>query len=108
MKVNMNLNRNLSSFESKGIEIQDNAYMVSWARKKFEYSCELCCAQNRRPCGTCSQCPIKEAHVRACQEISSGKRAPRKKNPGYGTYVSRVKGEIKITLVMNFDVKGGE
>lgn len=99
----INMYHNLSKFEELGIRKQEQAYKKTFAKKAFEYSCKLCCEQNKRPCGTCNNCPIKEAHIKALAEIESGKRfcEPRK-NPGYSTYKSKVHGEIKVTMVMHF------
>ena len=99
----INIYHNLSKFEENGIRKQDNAYKKNFACKAFEYSCNICCTQNKRPCGTCNNCPIKEAHIRALKEIETGKRkVESRKNPGCSTYKSKVHGEIKITMVMHF------
>lgn len=91
------INKNLTKFEQKGVEMQENAYKVGYAKKCFAYSCKLCCEQNKRPCGTCASCPIKEAHIKALAGIKSNPR-----NKDFGTYKSKVKGEVKITLVVHY------
>lgn len=64
----------MNKFEERAIMKQDEAYKVGFAKKQMGVSCSICCSQNKRPCGTCAQCPIKEAHIRALLEIQEGKR----------------------------------
>lgn len=97
-----------SKFEENGIQKQEEAYKVSFAKKAFEYSCDLCCSRNLRASGTCSNCPIKEAHIRALTRIASeGEKNYRKDTyaPSYETYksVNKRSGNVHITLVMHYD-----
>ena len=96
-----------SKFEENGIQKQEEAYKVSFAKRAFEYSCEMCCSRNLRASGTCSNCPIKEAHVRALTRIASeGEKRPN--NPMKRDYevsqcVNKRSGNVHITLVMHYD-----
>lgn len=101
-----NLYHNLSSFEENGIAKQDKSYKISFAYKNFEYSCKLCCEQNRRR-GNCETCPIKIAHEKAITEIKAGLREkPINPNKYHDPHVERdeqkVKGKIHITLTIRF------
>lgn len=101
-----NLYRNLSSFEENGIQKQDRSYKISFAKKNFEYSCKLCCEQNKRR-GECESCPIKAAHEKAIAEIKSGIREKPFNGNCFDSRVERdrqiVKGKIHITLTIHFD-----
>lgn len=97
-----------SKFEENAIRKQDEAYKVSFAKRSFEYSCELCCSRNLRASGTCSNCPIKEAHIRALTRIASEgeKRTegkPMKQNYEVSRSVNKRTGNIHITFVMHYD-----
>lgn len=100
-----NLYRNLSSFEENGIQKQDRSYKISFACKNFEYSCKLCCEQNKRR-GECESCPIKSAHEKAVAEIKAGLREkPINLNyhdPRVEKDEQKVKGKIHITLTIRF------
>lgn len=96
-----------SKFEENAIRKQDEAYKVSFAKKCFEYSCEMCCSRNLRASGTCSNCPIKEAHIRALTRIASeGEKWPNSKPIKQDYEVSRSvnkrTGNIHITFVMHY------
>ena len=101
-----NLYRNLSSFEENGIQKQDRSYKINFACKNFEYSCKLCCEQNKRR-GECESCPIKAAHEKAIAEIKSGIREKPFNGNCFDSRVERdrqiVKGKIHITLTIHFD-----
>lgn len=99
-----------SKFEENAIRKQDEAYKVSFAKKCFEYSCEMCCSRNLRASGTCANCPIKEAHIRALTRIASEeeKRTNNPNNPLKRDYevsqcVNKRSGNVHITLVMHYD-----
>ena len=97
-----------SKFEENGIQKQEEAYKVSFAKRAFEYSCEMCCSRNLRASGTCSNCPIKEAHIRALTRIASEgeKRTegkPMKQNYEVSRSVNKRTGNIHITFVMHYD-----
>ena len=97
-----------SKFEENAIRKQDEAYKVSFAKRSFEFSCDLCCSRNLRASGTCSSCPIKEAHIRALTRIASEGEKNYRKNfsaPNYETYksVNKRSGNVHITLVMHYD-----
>lgn len=92
----------MNHFETKAIEKQDNAYKVGFAKKQMNISCSICCSQNKRPCGTCANCPIKEAHVRALLEIEQGKRGNNKVEYGAKkSYTRKKDGSIVVTIVIN-------
>lgn len=92
----------MNKFEEKAIARQDGAYKVSFAKKQMNISCSICCSQNKRPCGTCANCPIKEAHVRALLEIEQGKRGDDKVEYGAKKSYTRTKsGQIIVTIVVN-------
>ena len=100
----MNINHNFTKFEENGVKKQEKAYKMSYANNCFEYSCEICCAQNKRPNGTCANCPIKNAHIKAIKRI---KENPEKKvgeiaKKGCSTYKTKVHGNVKVTVVMHF------
>lgn len=101
-----NLYHNMSSFEENSIIKQEKSYKISFAKKNFEYSCKLCCEQNKRR-GECDTCPIKMAHEKAIKEIKTGLREkPINPNHYYDPHVERdtqkVKGKIHITLTIRF------
>lgn len=96
--------KNLNSFEEKAIKKQEDAYRVSFAKKQFAYSCELCCSCNLRGGkGSCDTCPIKEAHINALTEIALGRRTkPEKvKFTEYGA--SKKRNGSHLTIVIHFD-----
>lgn len=90
-----------NKFEANAIQKQDEAYKVSFAKKCFNYSCTLCCKNNLRGGkGSCDNCPIKEAHIRAIVEIQSNQRiAPR--NFNYGA-TKKNNNNGSVTIVINF------
>lgn len=92
-----------NKFEENAIRKQEESYKVSFAKKCFSYSCEMCSTRNLRPTGTCANCPIKEAHVRALARIA----AEGEPNSLKGCQVSKFKnkrtGSVHITLVMHYD-----
>ena len=97
-----------SKFEENAIRKQDEAYKVSFAKRSFEYSCEMCCSRNLRASGTCSNCPIKEAHIRALTRIASeGEknfcRQSMKRDYEVSQCVNKRSGNVHITLVMHYD-----
>ena len=96
-----------SKFEENGIQKQEEAYKVSFAKKAFEYSCDLCCSRNLRASGTCSNCPIKEAHIRALTRIASeGEKrpnSPMKRDYEVSRSVNRRSGKVHITFVMHYN-----
>ena len=96
-----------SKFEENAIRKQDEAYKVSFAKKCFECSCEMCCSRNLRASGTCSNCPIKEAHIRALTRIASeGEKrpnSPMKRDYEVSQCVNKRSGNVHITLVMHYD-----
>lgn len=100
-----NLYKNLFSFEQNGIQKQNEAYKLGFAKKNFEYSCKLCCEQNKRR-GTCTECPIRLAHKKAMAEIQSGLREKPYNGNCRDSRVERdtvsVKGNIHITLTIHF------
>lgn len=92
----------MNKFEEKAIQKQDEAYKSSFAKKQMNISCSICCSQNKRPCGTCANCPIKTAHVRALLEIEQGKRGDNKVEYGAKKSYTRTKsGQIIVTIVIN-------
>lgn len=90
-----------NKFEELAIRKQEQSYKIGFAKKNFAYSCNECCSKNLRGGrGTCANCPIKEAHVRALSEITSGiRKAPKDFN--YGA-TKKINGN-HITIVINFD-----
>ena len=95
-----------SKFEENAIRKQEEAYKVSFAKRSFEYSCEMCCSRNLRASGTCSNCPIKEAHIRALTRIASeGEKrpnSPMKRDYEVSRSVNKRTGNIHITFVMHY------
>lgn len=96
-----------SKFEENAIKKQEEAYKVSFAKRAFEYSCDLCCSRNLRASGTCANCPIKEAHIRALTRIASeGEKrlnSPMKRDYEVSRSVNKRSGNVHITLVMHYD-----
>lgn len=89
-----------SKFEVNSIRKQEEAYKTSFAKRAFEYSCEICSSRNLRGGRTCANCPIKEAHIKALLEIENGTRkAPDKFNYG----ASKKSNGNHITIVINFN-----
>ena len=90
-----------NKFEELAIRKQDMAYKVSFAKKNFDWSCDQCCSKNLRGGrGNCSNCPVKEAHVRALAEIQLGNR----KAPDNFKYGAKKKYNNRgpVTIVINF------
>lgn len=89
-------------FEEMGIEKQNLAYKEGYAKKQFQISCNKCCYENKRPIGTCSNCPIKRAHIKALTEIAQGKRGDDGVQYGAKKSYTRTKsGQIIVTIVIN-------
>ena len=94
---------NLSKFEMNAIQKQDNAYKESFATKQFSFSCEMCCSRNLRATGTCSQCPIKEAYIKALKEIQEGKRfKPESHDNSQKSYHRNKDGSISVTITIHY------
>lgn len=91
-----------TKFEELAIRKQEQSYKIGFAKKNFAYSCNECCSKNLRGGrGTCANCPIKEAHVRALSEIQSGIRTQDNEHIQYGAkklYNNRG----PVTIVINF------
>lgn len=92
-----------SKFEENAIRKQDEAYKVSFAKRSFEYSCEMCCSRNLRASGTCSNCPIKEAHIRALTRIATEGEPDTLKGCQVSKSRNKRTGSVHITLVMHYD-----
>lgn len=93
-----------SKFLENAIEKQDGAYTISYAKKCFAYSCNMCASRNIRGGLTCDNCPVKEAHCRAIERIERDGE-PKRFNPNKGCKVSKhtVKrtGNTYVTIVMH-------
>lgn len=94
-----------SRFEELGIEKQNQAYKEGYAKKQFVISCSKCCYENKRPTGTCSNCPIKKAHIEALTEIAQGKRTSPviidNRGGAKKSYTRTKSGKIIVTIVVN-------
>ena len=92
-----------TKFEELAIRKQDMAYKEGFAKKNFAYSCNECCSKNLRGGrGTCANCPIKEAHIRALAEIQAGVRGkPETESMNYGATKHAYNGHV--TIVINFN-----
>lgn len=92
-------------FEELGIEKQAQAYKVGYAKKQFTISCNKCCYENKRPTGTCGNCPIKKAHIEALTEIAQGKRVSPviidNRGGAKKSYTRKKDGSIIVTIVIN-------
>lgn len=92
-------------FEEMGIEKQNLAYKEGYAKKQFQISCHKCCYENKRPCGTCGDCPIKTAHIEALLEIEQGKRTSPvivdNRGGAKKSYTRTKSGKIIVTIVVN-------
>ena len=92
-------------FEELGIEKQNQAYKEGYAKNQFSISCHKCCYENKRPTGTCSNCPIKDAHIRALAEIAQGKRVSPviidNRGGAKKSYTRTKSGKIIVTIVVN-------
>ena len=89
-------------FEELGIQKQEQAYKEEYAKKQFSISCHKCCYENKRPCGTCGNCPIKRAHIEALTEIAQGKRGNNEVQYGAKkSYTRKKDGSIVVTIVIN-------
>ena len=86
------------SFEEMGIEKQEEAYKVSYAKRQFRYSCEKCCLQNKSR-GDCRKCPIKDAHIDALTRIALSKSKEDKFQYG----ASKKHNGNHLTIVIHFD-----
>lgn len=91
-----------TKFEELAIRKQEQSYKIGFAKKNFAYSCNECCSKNLRGGrGTCANCPIKEAHIRALTEIQAGIRTQDNERIQYGAkklYNNRG----QVTIVINF------
>ena len=93
---------NLNKFEELAIRKQEQSYKISFAKKNFAWSCDQCCSKNLRGGrGTCANCPIKEAHVKALSEIQSGLRAQNNERIQYGAK-KKYNNNGPVTIVINF------
>ena len=95
-----------NKFVENSIKKQDQSYQISFAKKNFTYSCEMCCCRGlSNGQFTCVNCPIKEAHIRALTEIALGKREkPEKaKFTKYGASKFHSSKFHKVTIVVHFD-----
>lgn len=92
-------------FEELAIEKQTQAYKAGYAKKQFQISCHKCCYENKRPCGTCGDCPIKTAHIEALLEIEQGKRVSPviidNRGGAKKSYTRTKSGQIVVTIVIN-------
>lgn len=90
----------MTKFEENAIQKQEDAYTEYFANRAYDYSCKMC---SERGLDThhhgCDNCPVKEAHMKALEEIASGKRKPPEKIH-YGT--KKFVYNNRITIVMNF------
>ena len=95
----------MNKFEEKAIMKQDEAYKTGFAKKQMNISCSICCSQNKRATGTCAQCPIKEAHIKALLEIEQGKRVSPvivdNRGGAKKSYTRTKSGKIIVTIVVN-------
>lgn len=90
------------SFEEMGIQKQNEAYKVSYAKRQFKYSCQKCCLQNKRK-GDCDGCPIKDAHIDALTRIALEKKEKSEKQ-GFTQYgASKKRNGSHLTIVIHFD-----
>ena len=93
---------NLNKFEELAIRKQEQSYKIGFAKKNFAYSCNECCSKNLRGGrGTCANCPIKEAHIRALTEIHSGIRIQNEERIQYGAK-KKYNNNGPVTIVINF------
>ena len=91
----------MNKFVENGIQKQEEAYKVSFAKKQFYYSCEMCAGRGlANGQFTCANCPIKEAHIRALTEIKLGKRGKPEK---FNYSAQKKRNGNHITIVINFD-----
>ena len=91
-----------TKFEELAIRKQEQSYKIGFAKKNFTYSCNECCSKNLRGGrGTCANCPIKEAHVRALSEIQSGIRSQNEERIQYGAK-KKYNNNGSVTIVINF------
>lgn len=91
-----------TKFEELAIRKQEQSYKIGFAKKNFAYSCNECCSKNLRGGrGTCVNCPIKEAHIRALTEIQSGLRTQNEERIQYGAK-KKYNNHGPVTIVINF------
>lgn len=92
-------------FEEIGIEKQNLAYKEGYTKKQFQISCHKCCYENKRPTGTCGNCPIKRAHIEALTEIAQGKRVSPviidNRGGAKKSYTRKKDGSIVVTIVIS-------
>ena len=92
-----------NKFEENAIKKQEEAYKVSFAKKCFSYSCEMCSSRNLRASGTCANCPIKEAHIRALTRIAVEGEPDTLKGCQISKSKNKRTGNVHITIVMHYD-----
>ena len=84
-------------FVENGIQKQEEAYKVSFAKKQFYYSCEMCCSRGlSNGQFNCTNCPIKKAHIDALTRIQL-----KEKEKGFNYQVK--KNGSHVTIVINFN-----
>lgn len=96
----------MSKFVGNAIKKQEDAYTISYAKKCFAYSCDMCASRNIRGGLTCDNCPVKEAHARAIERIERDGE-PKRFNPNKGCEVfkhtAKRTGKVHVTVVMHFN-----
>ena len=86
-------------FVENGIQKQEEAYKISFAKKQFAYSCEMCCFRGlSNGQFNCTNCPIKKAHIDALTRIQL-----KEKERGFNYNVQKKKNGNHITFVINFN-----
>ena len=91
----------MNKFVENGIQKQEESYKISFAKKQFYYSCEMCAGRGlANGQFTCANCPIKEAHIRALTEIELGKRGKPEK---FNYQAQKKKNGSHVTIVIHFD-----
>ena len=95
-----------NKFVENSIKKQDQSYQIGFAKKQFQFSCEMCSSRGlTNGQFTCVNCPVKEAHIRALTEIELGKRVKPEKTKftRYGASKFHNDKFNRITIVVHFN-----
>ena len=91
----------MNKFVENGIQKQEEAYKVSFAKRQFAYSCEMCCSRGlSNGQFNCTSCPIKKAHIDALTRIQLKEK---EKEQGFNYQAKKKRNGNHITIVINFN-----
>ena len=92
---------NTARFIENAVRKQNEAYKRGYAIQQFSYSCQRCMTGNYRYDGTCSDCPIKKAHVETLTRIELESQNSRDK--AKKSYHRNKDGSVTITVTIHYN-----